>query len=466
MAKPHVLVIPYPAQGHVIPIMELAQCLVEHGVKVTFVNTEVNHKLVTSNSLEKDGFGGLMQMVSIPDGLEPWEDRTDLCKLTKSILQTMSGKLEELIEKINKEDSNKVTCIIADDTMGWAILVAKKMGIRRAAFWPASVCTLASILSYQQLIEDGIINNNGIPINHQTIQLSETMPPIKPTDLSWACFEDLNTVEAFFQVVKEAVEVSKLTEWFICNSTTELEPAAFGLYPQLLPIGPLLASNRLADQAGHFWQEDSTCLEWLDQQPSCSVIYVAFGSFTLFNQTQFEELALGLELSNRPFLWVVRPGMTKETTAAYPDGYVERVGSRGRIVSWAPQQKVLAHPSVACFVSHCGWNSTLEGVTNGLPFLCWPYFADQFHNETYIRDIWKIGLGFNKDETGIITRGEIKSKVEQLLGDSTFRAKAMDIKEKVTSGIREGGRSHQNLTNFIEWIQQKDTDANNQLDPM
>ncbi|XP_023732381.1 UDP-glycosyltransferase 83A1 [Lactuca sativa] len=456
MAKPHVLVIPYPAQGHVIPIMELAQRLVNHDVKVTVVNTEVTHKLVTSNALENDGFSDLLQSVSIPDGLESWADRTDLCKLTRSILETMPGKLEELIETINKEDSNKVTCIIVDDCMGWAIKVAKKMGIRRAAFCPASVTLLVSMLSCQKLIADGIINYNGIPLN-QMIKLSETMPPIKPTNLWWTCFEDLPTVEAIFQVVKEAPEAARLTEWHLCRSTIELEPGALNLFPQLLPIGPLLASNRRADQVGHFWQEDSTCLAWLDQQPPCTVIYVAFGSFTIFNQTQFEELALGLELSNRPFLWVVRQGMTKETTAAYPDGFLERVGSRGRIVSWAPQQKVLAHPSVACFVSHCGWNSTLEGVTNGLPFLCWPYFADQFQNEIYICDIWKIGLGFEKDEAGIIRRGEIKGKVEQLLGDNTFRTKAMDIKEKVTSSITEGGCSHKNLSNFIEWIKEKDT---------
>ncbi|XP_076939004.1 UDP-glycosyltransferase 83A1-like [Bidens hawaiensis] len=454
MAKPHVLVIPYPAQGHVIPTLELAQRLVKQGIKVTFVNTEVNHKLVASNLLDKDGFGDLVHMVSIPDGLEPWEDRSDLCKLTLSILQTMPNKLEELVEKINKEDTNKVTCVIADDCMGWAIRAAKKMGIRRAAFWSASVTTLASILSFQKLIDDGIIDKKGIALKEETIQLLETMPPIKSQNLAWVCFKDVATVEATFKIVQEAEEASRMTEWFICNSTTELEAAAFSMYPKLLPIGPLLASNRLADQAGHFWQEDSTCLTWLDQQPPRSVIYIAFGSFTIFNQTQFEELALGLEHSNRPFLWVVRPGMTKETTTEYPDGFMERVGSRGRIVSWAPQQKVLAHPSVACFMSHCGWNSTLEGTTNGVPFLCWPYFADQYHNESYICDIWKTGLRLESDESGIITQGEITSKVEELLGDKTFRAKALDFKENVATSVREGGCSHRNLSNFIEWIKE------------
>nr|GEV29464.1 UDP-glycosyltransferase 83A1-like [Tanacetum cinerariifolium] len=422
--------------------MELSQRLVNQGVKTTFINTEVNHKVVIKNWLQKDGYEKLMHMVSIPDGLEPWEDRNDHGKLIKSILQTMPSKLEELIKTINKDDKNKVTCVIVDGSMGWAIRVAKKMGIRVASFWSASAATLATIMSFQKLIDDGIINDNGTPRNNEMIQLSKSMPPIKPKNLVWACVGDLVTTESLFKFTTELVEASRLTKWFICNSATELEPAAFSLYPQLLPIGPLLASNRLANQVGHFWQEDSTCLTWLDQQPTCSVIYVAFGSYTIFDKTQFEELAIGLELSNRPFLWVVRLGMTKEATTTYPDGYMERVGSLGKIVSWAPQQKVLAHPSIACFMSHCGWNSTLEGVTNGLPFLCWPYFADQFYNETYICDTWKTGLGFKKDEAGIITRDEIKSKVEQLLTDKAFKTKALDIKEKEYEGrpeaIKEG----------------------------
>ncbi|KAL9994808.1 hypothetical protein Hdeb2414_s0010g00355571 [Helianthus debilis subsp. tardiflorus] len=113
------------------------------------------------------------------------------------------------------------------------------------------------------------------------IQLSETMPPIKPCNLGWACFEDSATVGAFFQVVVQAEEASRLTECFICNPCHELEAAAFSLYPQLSTIGSLLASNRLADH----------------------LLSMAGSTTSMFNQTQFEELALDLELSNRPFLW-------------------------------------------------------------------------------------------------------------------------------------------------------------------
>lgn len=161
MTKPHVLVMPCPIQGHVIPMMELAQCLVTQGVKVTFINTEASHyKLVTSNCLDKDGLGD-MRMVSVPDGLEPWDDRSDLCKLGLSMLQTMPNKLEELIDKINEEDQSRVACIVVDDSLSWAVEVAKKMGIRRAVFRAASVATMVYILSYQKLIDDGIINKNG-----------------------------------------------------------------------------------------------------------------------------------------------------------------------------------------------------------------------------------------------------------------------------------------------------------------
>ncbi|PWA52945.1 UDP-glucuronosyl/UDP-glucosyltransferase [Artemisia annua] len=393
MAKYHVAVVPLPAQGHVIPAMELAHRLVEQGVKVTFVNTEAIHqKVVTSTWLEKNGHNNLLQMVSIPDGLEPWEDRNDWTKLVaKTMFQSMPSKFEELIETINKEDNNKCTCIIADPFMGWAIRIAKKMGIKRAALWTASNATLAAIMSHHKFIDEGIIDKDGVPLNDQIIQLSENMPPVRSLNLPWGV-GDSATIKAAFSLTVGAVEGVKLAEQLICNSTTELEPGPFSFYPQLLPIGPLLASNRLAVQAGHFWQEDSTCLAWLDQQQPSSVIYIAFGSLTMFNQTQFEELAFGLELSNKPFLWVVRAGMTNETTTTFPNGYMERVGSRGRIVTWAPQQMVLAHPSIACFLSHCGWNSTLEGVTNGLPFLCWPYFSDQFIDESYICDIWKNGF--------------------------------------------------------------------------
>ncbi|KVI09070.1 UDP-glucuronosyl/UDP-glucosyltransferase [Cynara cardunculus var. scolymus] len=164
--------------------------------------------------------------------------------------------------------------------MGWAIQVAEKMGIRRASFWPASALALASMLNFHKLIDDGIINHSGVPLNDNTTQPSPTMPPIKPANLSWGCIGDLATTRS---------KLPRLPQWRNGYYATQVitwrlqRVAIFRSCCQL-------TSNRLAEQAGHFWPEDSTCLSWLDQQPACSVIYIAFGSFTILDQAHFEEL--------------------------------------------------------------------------------------------------------------------------------------------------------------------------------
>lgn len=292
----------------------------------------------------------------------------------------------------------------------------------------------------------------GTPIKLQTIKSSPDMPLMDTSNLVWNCLGNKTMQKNVFELMVRNTESVKLAEWLLCNSTYDLEPEAFSIAPKILPIGPLLATNPLDYSARNFTDEDSSVLNWLDQQTPKSVIYVAFGSFTIFNPTQFQELALGLELSNRPFLWVARSDVRDITEHNCPKGFHDRIASRGKIVNSAPQQKVLFHPSIACFLSHCGWNSTIEGVANGVPFLCWPYFADQFLNQSYLCDVWKIGLRFNRNESGIIIRDEIRIKVEQLLGDEQIKGRALELKEMVISSISEGGSSNKNFGDFVKWI--------------
>nr|XP_043616180.1 UDP-glycosyltransferase 83A1-like [Erigeron canadensis] len=451
----HVLVIPYPAQGHVIPLMELARRLTSNGIKVTFINTE--YRVVSTSENDPSD---LLQMVSVPDGMEPWEDRNDFIRLIESLYQVMPTKLEELIKSINKNEDENITWIITDYAMGMVARVAQKMGIRLATFCSGSAAFMTLIMSVQKLLDNEVIDSNGVPLKDEMVQLSTTMPPMDPAKFTWVCIGDTATNEVVFRkIILDGKEAGEVADHILCNSTMELEPGAFTLFPKMLPVGPLLATNRLKKQAGQFWKEDSTCVTWLDQQPVCSVIYVAFGSFTVFTQSQFDELAFGLELTNKPFLWVIRPGVNGSTDYVFPTGYMNKVGNRGKIVSWAPQQEVLTHPSVACFISHCGWNSTMEGVSNGVPFLCWPYFADQFLNTTYVCDIWKTGLPLIKDDLGIVTREEIKSKVEKLLSDNIAKQSASNLQEKAMESLQAGNPSNKNLSNFIDWVKQGNDNA-------
>ncbi|XVF58417.1 hypothetical protein PTKIN_Ptkin07bG0065100 [Pterospermum kingtungense] len=455
MRNPHILVIPYPAQGHVTPLMELSHNLTKHGFKITFVNTDFNHKRVVDAFANKIDGDGPIRLVSVPDGMEVGGDRNDLGKLSYGISQVMPEKLKELINKINRLEDDKITCVIADVNMGVALEVAAELGIPGAAFWPASALTLALLFSTKKLIDDQVMDEYGTPINKEKmIQLYPNTPAMHPKEFLFVSVGGFTTQKIIFEFAQRNNEATAKAEWVICNTTFDLEPATLGLVPQILPIGPVSITSQLGDLPASFWPEDATCLQWLDQQTPGSVIYVAFGSFTIFDPIQFQELALGLELLNRPFLWVVRPDITEGTESddVYPKGFKERVASRCRMVGWAPQRAVLAHPSIACFLSHCGWNSTIEGVSNGIPFLCWPYFADQFVNESYICEIWKIGLKFKRDERKIISGEEIRSKVEQLLGDECLKARSLELKELVVDSANEGGTSDRIFNNFTGWI--------------
>ncbi|XVE56835.1 hypothetical protein DITRI_Ditri04bG0042500 [Diplodiscus trichospermus] len=451
--QPHALVIPLPEQGHVAPLMKLALQIAAHAVKVTFVNTEFIHEKIMASIPKNIGVERrLVSLVSLPDGLEVEDDRTDVVKLTETCQSTMPGYLEDFILKINHSNINEqITCVVADTSVGWALEVAKKLGIEAVAVWPAGGPCLALALHIPQLLEAEIIDNDGTVKKDEPISVSKAFPAWTSSEIGWSSTDPViqKLLFGFFSIVPK---YAKFYDRILCNSVHELDSAALQLVPNVLPIGPLLASNHLGTFAGNFWPEDSTCLEWLDNRTSGSVIYVAFGSTGEANLEQLEELALGLELIGQPFLWVVRSDFMNGSQAKFPDGFRDRVAECAKFVEWAPQEKVLAHPSVACFLSHCGWNSTMEGLSMGVPFLCWPYFADQFCNKNYICDVWKIGLGLTKDGDGIVTRHEISTKIKTLLASDAIKANALHIKEIARKSSSEGGSSFKNFRDFIEHI--------------
>ncbi|CAD6342457.1 unnamed protein product [Miscanthus lutarioriparius] len=124
---------------------------------------------------------------------------------------------------------------------------------------------------------------------------------------------------------------------------------------------------------------------------------------THVSEVQLRELALGLEASGKLFLWVVRAD-----TWAPPEGWRERVGDRGMVVTgWAPQTAILAHPAVGAFVTHCGWNSILETISAGVPVLTWPMVVEQFITERFVTEVLAIGERLWPEGAGVrSTRSE------------------------------------------------------------
>ncbi|KAF2941415.1 hypothetical protein DAI22_03g344900 [Oryza sativa Japonica Group] len=454
--QPHVMVLPFPAQGHVMPLMELSHRLVGLGFEVEFVHTDFNRdRVINAMANETGAIPDGIHMVSFPDGMDPAGDRANIAKLGDGLPAAMLGGIEEMIR------SEGIRWVIADVSMAWVTELAATVGVHVALFSTYSAAVVAHRLQVPKLIQDGVLDEiehiiiSGNVRRNEMIQLRPTMPPVLAVELPWVTLS--GTPDGRRMVIQNVFKTNPTissAEVIICNTFQDIEPGALALVPNVLPVGPLEApaTSRLA---GHFWPEDTTCLAWLDEQDACSVVYVAFGSFTVFDMARVQELADGLVLSGRPFLWVIRQNFTNGAGEGWLEEFRHRVSGKGMIVGWAPQQSVLSHPSIACFVSHCGWNSTMEGLRHGVPFLCWPYFADQYCNQSYICNVWGTGVKLQADERGVVTKEEIKNKVEQLVDDKEIKARAAKWKHAACTSIAEGGSSHENLLKFVNLLREQ-----------
>lgn len=164
MNIPNLLVVPFPVQGHVNPLMNFSQKMVEQGCKITFVNSDFSHKRVMNSVAKEESLeeSASIKLVSIPDGLEADDDRSDLGKLCDSVISTMPSMLEKLIEDIYVNSGDKITCIVADVIMGWALEVGRKLGIKGVLFWTASATVFTLQYNIPKLIQDGIIDAHGM----------------------------------------------------------------------------------------------------------------------------------------------------------------------------------------------------------------------------------------------------------------------------------------------------------------
>ncbi|KAF8775592.1 hypothetical protein HU200_004368 [Digitaria exilis] len=454
-AAPHVMVLPFPGQGHVTPLMELSHRLVDRGFQVTFVNTEPIHALVLDALRPSGGISALpdgIRLVSVPDGLAAGDDRRlrplQVRGRALPVRSGLRGALEQLIRE------TKVKWLVRDVNMGMCFEAAVKLGVRVAAVFPAAAACLGALFMVPQLIEDGFFDNKGIWLHEN--QTFVVFSLICSVYMPWSIDGAHEGQEVAYRLVSSNTEAARRhAEIVVCNSFRDAEAAAFELFPSIVPVGPLFADAELCKPVGQLLPEDTGCMRWLDAQPDRSVVYVAFGSFAIFDSRQFKELAEGLELTGRPFLWVVRPDFTNgDLSKAWFDEFQERVAGTGMVVSWCPQQQVLAHCAVACFMLHCGWSSTMEGVRNGMPFLCWPYFVDQFANRSYICDIWRTGLAVSPGEDGIVTKEQVSVKVAKVIGDEGMAERARMRRDAACKCLGEGGSSRENFSRLVDLLRE------------
>ena len=269
--------------------------------------------------------------------------------------------------------------------------------------------------------------------------------------------------EGLLLVMKETQQTPR-AHALILNTFEDLEGPILGQIrnhcPKTYTIGPLhahletrLASESTTSQSSNsLRQEDRSCIAWLNRQPSKSVIYVSFGSLTVITRKQLIEFCYGLENSGSRFLWVIRTDSLAEEDGERqtPAELLEGAKERSYIVEWAPQEEVLAHPAVGGFLTHSGWNSTLESICAGVPMICWPYFADQQINSRFASHVWKLGSDMKDTCDRLIVEKMVRDLMEERRDELLKTADMMATRARKC--VSEGGSSYCNLSSLIEEI--------------
>ncbi|XP_047064479.1 7-deoxyloganetin glucosyltransferase-like [Lolium rigidum] len=470
--KPHVVCMPAAAQGHITPMLKLAKILHTRGFHVTFVNTEFNQRrlLETRGPAALDGlpdfrFAAMWDGLSTPDA----DAHQNLPELCYAVMNTCLPQFMALLAKLNVPGSGvpPVTCIIADSVMSFAYDAAKEIGVPCAALWTSSACGFMGYRHSRQLIEQGFVPFkdeaqvtdkghldtvvHGFRGMCEGMRLRDFHSFIRTTDRE----------DALLNFVMAMAERLSLPNAVVLNTFDEIEGPVLDAMRDILPpmytVGPLHRYASLVVPAGttvdglgsNLWkEEDDGLLEWLDGHGASSVVYVNYGSITVMTNEELLEFAWGLAGSGYPFVWNIRPDLVRGDTAVLPPEFMSSVGDRSMLTTWCAQEKVIAHEAVGVFLTHSGWNSTLESICAGVPMLSWPFFSEQQTNCRYKCTEWGIAMEIG----GEVKRVELAQMIQEAMEGEKghqMRKRSAEWKEKAVRATLPGGPAEANLDAVI-----------------
>ncbi|GAV58921.1 UDPGT domain-containing protein [Cephalotus follicularis] len=489
--QPHFILIPLMTQGHLIPMVDIARLLAQRDVTVTIVTTPHNFARFGSIIDRDIRSGKQINVLQLPfqsteNGLPEGCENVDTLPSPSLIPNLMAAiaMLQKPLEQLFEELKPSPSCIVTDKYLAWTADTAAKFKIPRIVFDGtscfASLCSHNLDISkvYEKVSESSeTFVVPGLPdrIEFTRAQLPGSFNPGSLLDL---------------KKFRDKIRAAEAEEYgVLVNTFEELEPEYAKGYQKakgkkVWCIGPVsLCNKELLDRAqrgNKASTDENQCLKWLDSWAPNSVIYACFGSINRITPPQLIELGLGLEATNRPFIWVIRGAYKKEDIEKWliEDGFEERVRGRGLIIrGWSPQVLILSHPAIGGFLTHCGWNSTTEGICAGVPMITWPLFAEQFYNEKFVVQILDIGVRVGaevvvhmgeEDKVGVVVKREqVKEAIEKIMGEGKEREerreRAKNLAKMANKAVDEGGSSYLHLTLFIEDVIHQVRDKNVRL---
>ncbi|CAN6218845.1 unnamed protein product [Urochloa humidicola] len=471
-AAAHLLVFPFPLQGHLNCMLPFATALAGAGVLVTFLHSEHNLRRLRSASASDGLPSPRLRFLSVPDGLPDDDPRSvgGLLDLVKSLQVVASVAFRALLASLLSATSPTradhhdggfppVTCVVVDSYLPWAIDVADELGVPVLAFRTSSACSILAFLSAPRLFELGELpfpESGDLEEPVRGVPGMESFLRRRDLPSSFRRAGEHGVNPRLPVLVKDTFNSGK-ARGLIFNTAASLERSALAhIAPHMrdvFAVGPLHGMFPKPEVATSLWREDDGCVAWLDGQADRSVVYVSLGNLAVISHEQFTEFLAGLVAAGYPFLWVLRPDMVaasqNQDNTTPPQDAIRAVGeSKARVVAWAPQRDVLRHRAVGCFLTHAGWNSTLEAVVEGVPMVCWPFFADQQINSRFVGAVWGNGM----DMKDVCERDVVARTVREAMESHAIRSSAQALAQQVKRDVAAGGSSateFQRLVGFI-----------------
>ncbi|KAK2351767.1 UDP-glycosyltransferase 74G1 [Trifolium repens] len=444
--KVHCLVLPYPGQGHVNPMLQLSKLLQHEGLKVTLVTTL--HYRKTLQSVPRS-----IPIETISDGFDNGgiEEAGSQKIYLGRFWQVGPKTLAELIEKLGIL-GEKVDCVIYDSFFTWALDVAKRFGIIGVSYLTQNM----SVSSIYYHVHQGELK---VPLIDQDEISLPLLPRFEVGDMpSFFLTEEKGENQVLLDMLVGQFSNIDKADWILCNTFYEMEKEiadwTMNIWPKFRPIGPSIPSmfldKRLKDDEDYGvaqFKTNEKYMEWLNNKPKGSVVYVSFGTMVSLDEEQVQEVAYGLRDSGSYFLWVVRASQETKLPRDF-----EKESKKGFVVTWCSQLKVLAHEAIGCFVTHCGWNSTLEALSLGVPIIAIPQWSDQTTNAKFIVDVWKFGIRAPIDVNKIVRKDTLKACILEMMESEKgkeIKSNATKWKNLAVGAFREGGSSQNSIVEFV-----------------
>ncbi|XP_060215010.1 UDP-glycosyltransferase 89A2-like [Lycium barbarum] len=456
----HVLIFPFPAQGHILPLLDFTHQLLLHGFKITILVTPKNlpilDPLLSIHPSVKTLVFSFPGHPSLPFGVENVKDVGN--SGNAPIIAGLSKLYGPILEWF-KAQPNPPVAIVYDFFLGWTQDLAQELGVPGIVFY-TSGALLVSILgdiwrnfgAYKGL---GFVEFNGLPKSPKFVRehLPSVFQKFKESDPTWEIVRNgfIANGKSFGSVFNtfEALE----SEYLGFLKKEMGHERVYSIGPINLVGGPGRIGKSNVDDGGN-----ERVFTWLDECDDGSVLYVAFGSQKLLTKAQMEALTIGLEKSGVKFILVAKQLSAQQEEQGYgsvPKGFEERVLGRGLVIKgWASQVEILGHRAVGGFLSHCGWNSVLEAIVAGVLILGWPMEADQFINAWLLVENMKTSVRVCEGPNSVPDPIELGRRISEVMSNDLFKGKAKKLRDEALEAVKIGGSSKRDLDLIVRELTQ------------